>query len=119
MHGLTDLDDLVGQCRAETSRAYIAEALAAYRVGAYRSCIVSTWVAIVFDILGKFRELSEEGDSNAEAEIAKFEALRQNQDIRAAQNYESEILKIIESAPFQLVNKMERVSLERIRDDCH
>jgi hypothetical protein len=119
MHGLTDLDDLVGQCRAETSRAYIAEALAAYRVGAYRSCIVSTWVAIVFDILGKFSKLSEECDSNAEAEIAKFEALRQNQDIRAAQNYESEILKIIESAPFQLVNKMERVSLERIRNDRH
>jgi hypothetical protein len=39
---LTDLDELTLTVRDPTSRAYIAEALAAYR-----AAIVSTWIAVV------------------------------------------------------------------------
>src|SRR5665811_80069 len=119
LHGLSDLEEVVAHCRDESSRAYIAEALAAYRVGAYRSCIVSVWVGIVYDVLAKFRELSEEGDTNAESEIAKFESIRQKQDIRGSQNYESSLLELIEGEQFQFVNKIERATLERVRDDRH
>lgn len=119
LHGLSDLEEVVARCRDESSRAYIAEALAAYRVGAYRSCIVSVWVGIVYDVLAKFRELSEEGDTNAESEIAKFESLRKNQDIRGSQNYESSLLELIEGEQFQFVSKIECATLERIRDDRH
>ena len=39
---LVDLDELVLKCRSDQARAYIAEAVACYKAGAFRSCIVAT-----------------------------------------------------------------------------
>jgi hypothetical protein len=52
-----DLDELILRCRDKASKKLIQEAVSCYRAGAYRSCIVSTWNAVVFDFLHKLREL--------------------------------------------------------------
>ena len=62
---LTDLDELALTVRNKTARSYILEAIDAYRAGAYRSSIVSTWIAVTFDIISKIRELSYQGDTAA------------------------------------------------------
>lgn len=59
------LDDLVNQVRDPTSRPHLAEAIAAYNVGAYRAAIISTWVAVSLDITSKIRELADQGDAAA------------------------------------------------------
>lgn len=55
---LQDLDELVLECRDERARAYIREAVICCKSGAYRSAIVSTWIALAFDIVDKMHELS-------------------------------------------------------------
>lgn len=52
-----DLDELIVRCKDKQAKKFIQEAVACYRVGAYRSCIVSIWNAVVFDFLHKLREL--------------------------------------------------------------
>jgi len=57
MANLIDVDELTLRCRDEQARKYIDEAVRCYKAGAYRSCIVSTWNAVVFDYLHKLNEL--------------------------------------------------------------
>jgi hypothetical protein len=58
---LADLDELVLKCRDERAKSYIAEAVACYKVGAFRSSIVACWIAICFDVIDKLRELASPG----------------------------------------------------------
>lgn len=54
-----DLDELILLCRDELTKKFIQEAVACYRVSAFRSCIVSIWNAVVFDFLHKLRQLAQ------------------------------------------------------------
>lgn len=46
-----DLDELTLRCRDEKAREHISEAVASYRVGACRAAIVTTWIAVCFDVI--------------------------------------------------------------------
>ncbi|ENV52103.1 hypothetical protein L292_1654 [Acinetobacter junii CIP 107470 = MTCC 11364] len=70
---LSDLDELVLKCRDQKAKSYIREAVACYKAGAFRSAIVSTWIAVSFDILDKLKELSLAGDKEAERQIESFD----------------------------------------------
>jgi len=45
-HSLTDIDSLCLAVRDIESRRLISEAMTAYTAGAFRSAIVSTWIAV-------------------------------------------------------------------------
>ena len=62
---LADIEALSLKCRSEQSKEYISEALHCYKSGAYRAAIVTTWIALVFDLIDKIRELSIAGDANS------------------------------------------------------
>ena len=51
--GLTDIDSLALAVRDPESKRLVGEALSAYRGGALRSAIVSTWIAVDYDIIAK------------------------------------------------------------------
>lgn len=68
---LTDLDELAQKVRDEQSRIYIVEAINAYRGGAYRAAIVATWIAVVYDIIAKLRELAKQGTFILTEEVLK------------------------------------------------
>ena len=89
---LIDLDELVLRCRDEQARQYIAEAVACYKVGAFRSSIVATWVAVVFDILHKLEELELTGDKNAKKRLEDYENLRKRGDVTGSLGFERKIL---------------------------
>ena len=61
--GITDIDTLALAVRDRESRRLIAEAITAYRGGALRSAIMSTWIAVSFDIISKARELAAQGEA--------------------------------------------------------
>src|ERR1700736_4227553 len=72
--GLTDLDALLLAVRDPQTKAYLTEAVLAYRVGAYRLAIVGTWTAVAYDIIAKIRELaSSEDDAQAREFDAEFD----------------------------------------------
>jgi len=113
---LADLDELVLRCRDKPTKEYIQEAVACYRAGAFRACIVSTWNAVVFDFIHKLRELKQTGHKDAIKKLDEFEALRVNSDV-------SRILIFEKSVPdfalkdFEFISPLEHSDLKRLYDD--
>ncbi len=121
---LYDLDELAQSVRDKFSQAYIREAINAYRGGAYRSAIVSTWVAVTYDVLVKITELANQGDGRATAFANQYrKALKEYNDantkaasLKKLQAIENELLDKARSE-FQFINSQEYVDLSRLKDD--
>lgn len=113
---LIDLDELILRCRDEQAKQYIAEAVGCYKVGAYRSCIVATWIAVVFDFLYKLRELDLTGDKNARRKLEEFEKIRRSADVSGSLNFEKKILDIARDE-FELLTPLEHTDLSRLLED--
>jgi hypothetical protein len=113
---LADLDELVLRCRDKATKEYIQEAVACYRAGAFRSCIVATWNAIVFDFIHKLRELEQTKHKDAIEKLEEFEKIRKNTDI-------SKILTFEKSVPdmalkdFEFISPLEHSDLKRLLED--
>jgi len=95
---LADIESLVLRCNSEQSREHMTEAIRCYGAGAYRAAIVSTWIAIVFDLIDKIRELSVSGDAKAEDIEKQFETYMKQieegneQGVKKALEFERDIL---------------------------
>jgi hypothetical protein len=109
-------------CRDEEAKRYVAEAVMCYRAGAYRACIVSTWIAVVFDLIAKFRELALSGDAEAQKitnELAAWQPLIEKGDsaiIRRSLELEREIVNIANDK-FGFFDGIQVLDLTRLRDD--
>jgi hypothetical protein len=89
---IRDLDELVHSCRTGEARAYVAEAVSCYKAGAFRACIVSTWIAVVYDLIAKIRELALGGDAAAQAIVNELANLQP----RVEQNDQGAIRRILQ-----------------------
>ena len=121
---LSDLDELILSCRTDQSKEYISEAIACYRAGAYRAVIVNTWIAIVYDLIDKMRELSSAGDGAAKKLIEDFEKHQKQIDegneqaIKSSLEFERNILKISKDE-MEFFDQQQLVDLSRLREDRH
>lgn len=121
---LADIDALALKCRAERSRDYIAESIQCYRAGAYRSSIVHTWIAVVFDLVDKIRELALANDPIAVRINAKYETyitqINQGNDqgVKNALEFERTILSTCRRE-LEFFNHQQITDLERLREDRH
>lgn len=111
-----DLDELIILCRDKSAKKFIQEAVACYRVGAYRSCIVSTWNAVVFDFVHKLRQLDQVGNGEASQLLQSFENMSQNSDLRKLWEFELEIPKLALSK-FELISHIEKADITRLFED--
>lgn len=113
---LTDLDALLLKVRTRRSREYIAEAIAAYRVGAYKAAVVATWIAVSFDILTKIRELSRSSDGAATRFVEEFDKAVENKNRERLLKLEGELLsKALD--PFAFIGQQEHLYLSRLKED--
>jgi hypothetical protein len=112
---LADLDELVLLCRDDRARQYINEAVACYRAGAFRSCIVATWSAVVYDFIHKLQELELSGDKNAKIRLEEFEALRRQADISGSLQFERNVVEQLHQ--FELLSPLEYADLKRLLED--
>ncbi|WP_271509507.1 hypothetical protein [Bradyrhizobium sp. CCBAU 11357] len=119
---LGDLDELVLRCRTEEGRKYIVEAVTCYKAGAYRACIVATWVAVVYDLISKIREIALSGDPAAQqivADLNRFQPLIAQNDLGAIKkslDLERGIVDIC-NTQFGFFEGMEVLDLTRLHDD--
>lgn len=111
-----DIEDLVQRCRSSNARAYIKEAVDCYRIGAYRACVITTWIALVYDFIDKLRELSVAGDAAAAKRVAEFDDIQKKRDTEAALKFEREVLTIAMNA-FELITIQEMHDLNRLFED--
>lgn len=112
---LADLDELVLHCRDDWARQYISEAVACYKAGAFRSCIVATWVAVVYDFIHKLQELDLAGDKNAKAKLEEFQKIQGQNDLQGALRFEKQVLDGLKE--FELVSPLEYEDLKRLLED--
>ncbi|MEZ4708091.1 MAG: hypothetical protein R3A44_12840 [Caldilineaceae bacterium] len=111
-----DLDELVLLCRDIEAQKNITEAVSCYKAGAFRSCIVSTWIAIVFDFIHKLRELELAGDNKARQELEIFDSIRKNADVKKSLIFEHELLeKALKD--YEFISPMEYADLQRLHED--
>ncbi|WP_186269031.1 hypothetical protein [Burkholderia gladioli] len=121
---LSDIEALFLRCRADRAREYIGEAIQCYRAGAYRSAIVNTWIAVVFDLVDKIRELSLAGDATAQAINAQYEAYiaqinsGNEQGVKNALEFERTILTTCRER-LQFFDHQQLSDLNRLREDRH
>lgn len=118
MPHLTDLEELVLRCRNDASRDLIQEALSCYRAQAYRSCIVSTWIAVVYDFVGKLRDLSFMGDGNAHNQLVAFDVTCRTHNLQRSLAFERRILKMAKD-DFEFLTELEYDELSRLLEDRH
>jgi hypothetical protein len=119
---LTDLDDLVLTVRDRNSRSYISEAVTAYRGRAYRAAIMSTWVAVAFDIITKIRELAAQGEGSAKAFQEELDgaiaaqARKEEGAVARLQKIENSLLEKA-LGDFEFLSHQEHDDLARLKED--
>ncbi len=116
--GLSDLDSLCLAVRDGESRRLIYEAVTAYRGGAFRSAILSTWIAVAYDIIVKARELAAQGEAAPQAFIIELDAAIASNDIPKRQNIERQLLDTA-NTKLQLLAPHEYGALKRLFEDRH
>ncbi|MDM0003879.1 hypothetical protein QTI51_04150 [Variovorax sp. J22G73] len=113
---LSDLDELILKCPDPQSRAYIKEAIICYKNGAYRSAIVSTWIAICFDLIDKIRSLAEAGDGEAIKLNEQYDKIVASNDIVEALKFEKTLLDAAKDK-LEFFSSLEYTDLKRISED--
>jgi hypothetical protein len=118
MDNLEEPEVLPSRCRDPNARRLLREAVGCYQAGAHRAAVVSTWIAVVYDLFGKLRELAQAGDANAIAKVAEIEKAVDTHNVCLAQSIESTILTIAKGE-FELVSSNEHDDLLRLYEDRH
>jgi hypothetical protein len=119
---LSGLDELTLSCRNEEARGFVAEAVSCYKAGAFRSCIVAAWIAVVYDLLAKIRELALGGDAEAQRLTSELASLQPNIEsgnqpaIRRILEIERDIVNIANDK-FRFFEGQQVTDLLRLRDD--
>jgi hypothetical protein len=113
---VSDLDELALTVRDQFSKSYILEAINAYRGGALRSSIMSTWIAVSYDIIAKLRELANQGDKQAIEWVTKLDNAIKNKHVSRLQTLEEELLDKAHK-DFELLAPHEYEDLVRLKKD--
>jgi hypothetical protein len=117
-YNLSDLDEMVLTVRNRVSQTYISEAVQAYRSNLFRASVILTWTALTYDLIAKFRELSEHGDAGAEQFARTLDNAISSTDVPKLQQIENGLLAMARQ-PFEMLNDRELEDLERLHKDRH
>lgn len=115
---LEDPDAFPGRCRDPNAQRLVREAVRSHQTGAQRAAVVSTWIAVVYDVFGKLRELAQSGDAAARTWVENLDRVITAHDIASAQRLESSILNDARDK-FGLLSANEHSDLERLYEDRH
>lgn len=113
-----DLDILLTRIRDPQSRIYFLDAVRAYKAGALRAALTSAWVALAYDLIAKYRELSAGGDQAAAAFLQSWDNATAISDVRQLVKLEADILEDA-AVNTQAISQIGLRQLKRLREDRH
>ena len=116
--GFIDLDILLTRIRNPQSKVYFLDAVKAYKAGALRGALTSAWVALIYDLISKYRELSAMGDAAAAAFLLSWDNATAANEISKLVQLERGILEDA-TTNTQVINRISRTHLDRLREDRH
>jgi hypothetical protein len=117
-NSFVDLDILLTRIRQPQSKTYFLESVKAYKAGALRSALSSAWIAVVYDLIAKYRELSAMGDAAATAFLQTWDNATAVRAVRKLLELEAGIITDA-TTNTQVLNRIASIHLERLRDDRH
>lgn len=112
---LSNLDEIIQKVRNIHAKNYLNESISAYRSGAYRASLITTWIAVCVDIIEKIRELSISEDAAAQKWEQQLDKIQPN-DPAAMLAFERDILNVA-CEELQLISTIEKSHLERLKED--
>jgi hypothetical protein len=119
---IAGLEELVLRCPDESGRIHIREAIKSYEGSAYRAAIITTYVAVCFDLIEKLRALAAAGDAEAKALLVSLSNLQNqqaNNDPKAVSGlleFERSLLEVFRNK-FDFFGTHEFEDLNRLRQD--
>lgn len=116
--GFVDLDFLLMKVRNGQSKAYFLDAVRAYKAGAFRAALTSAWVALVYDLISKYRELSAMGDLAAASFLTSWDNANASNDTPKLLQLEASIIDD-STKNTQILHRISGSHLQRLRDDRH
>ena len=116
--GFIDLDILLTKVRHSQSKVYFLDAVRAYKAGALRASMTSAWVALVYDLITKYRELSAMGDPAASTFLLSWDNATAAGDIKKLLQLEASIIDDA-TTNTQVINRIAGTHLLRLREDRH
>lgn len=108
MASLTDFEELIALIHNPLMKDYMKEAMSCYHTGAYRGCIVMSYIALFDDLVDKLKAIKEV-NSDARSIYLEVEKRRNSQDV-----FESYLLTQIASK--QLISDLDSSTVDLIRD---
>lgn len=114
---ITDLDLLLSQVLNPNSRQHATEAIACFRAGSYRAAILSTWVALTYDLIHKIRDIASVEGGEAQKFIDSFDINVANETIDKLLKVERDILQAAKT--FELISNREFYELVKLKEDRH
>jgi hypothetical protein len=119
---IAGFDELILQCTNESARANIREAVRCYESGSYRAAIVTTYVALTFDLIEKLRLLAAGGDGEAKQAAQELDHLQEqlnqgnDQAVTGLLKFERNLLELFRDK-FEFFGAHEFEDLARLRED--
>ena len=107
MKGLSDMEELLGRIEDKGMVEYMREAVGCYHAGAYRACIVLSYIALFDDLAQKLHELAY---TNSTAKKISKDVKQRQSDQQVFETYMVDQLK---SA--KLITEAEASTLEQVR----
>ncbi|WP_055422296.1 hypothetical protein [Streptomyces pactum] len=118
MSGLRDLEEWVGRVPDADVRPLVKEAYRAYTAGAARAAIVLTWTAVCADLIGKIRQLHEEGEGDAKPLVQQVESAQGHLDATAVRTMQKVEDSLLDTAlTLELIDASQKLQLQRLRED--
>lgn len=115
---LQSLDALIPVIRDPKSKRLADEAVRAYHGGAFRSSILSIWVAVCADLISKLRELAADGEKWAVAKVTELDTWIVGHAINSLQEFERGIIDLAENE-MEILTPQEARDLRRLQEDRH
>lgn len=119
---ITGLEELILKCTVDNARVQVQEAYKCYEAGAYRAAIVTTYVAVCFDLIDKLSALASSGDAEAkslELQLSNLQVQLDKHDpsaMPALLNFERNLLEVFRDK-FEFLGVNEFEELARLRHD--
>lgn len=104
---LLDFDEMLVSIKNTQVKKYLEEAIKSYRIGNYRSAIITVWIATMFDLVKKFEVLVEQREPTA---IQKWNDLKPK--IEDHNNWEKELIDAAQAAA--MISRYEADSLRAL-----
>ncbi|WP_299413529.1 hypothetical protein [uncultured Sulfitobacter sp.] len=117
-------EEMIVRCVNDDAKIHIREAVRCYEAGAYRAAIISTYVAVCFDLIAKLHGLASGGDQEAQKiveNLGKLHVQQQNgaaQAIKGLLEIERNLLEDFRDK-FDFFGHQEFEELTRLRADRH